>query len=247
MPAGGLLLWPTDGQRQQGHQLVVAVRVMHPLLASAQPSGDSAGCSGAAPADPQDRRAVVGLVADGEPWVAGIRAGDEAAFRALYLAYYSPLCAFVGTLVDSRDVAEELIQDLLCHIWEHRSSWHLSGSTLRAYLFSAARNRAFNHLKRRRLELGFEDATGRGGEASAGQWGTAPDDSAERADFAAALARALGALPPRCRAACVLRWQHGLTYPEIATAMGITLKGVEALLTRGVKSVRTALDAFVSA
>jgi RNA polymerase sigma-70 factor (ECF subfamily) len=202
--------------------LVAAVRVTRPLLARAQVSG------GENMAGPRDRRAVVGLVAEGASWVAGIRAGDEVAFRALYLAYYSPLCAFVATLVDSDDAAEELAQDLLCHIWEQRSSWRLSGTTLRAYLFSSARNRAFNQM-------------------SAGRWSTPPDESAEHADFAAALARALGALPPRCRAACVLRWQQGLTYPEIATAMGITLKGVEALLTRGVKSVRMALDAFAGA
>jgi hypothetical protein len=44
--------------------------------------------------------------------VARIRAGDESACGALYLAYHDPLWRFAYGHVRSRDVAEDLVQDV---------------------------------------------------------------------------------------------------------------------------------------
>ena len=170
--------------------------------------------------------------------VARIRQGDSRAFETLYLAFYAPLCAFVATIVGNAGQSEDIVQDLLCRIWERRSSWRLTDGGVRRYLFGAARNRALNHLKRERVETRAAD------EVLFGDAGPTPESDAETADFHAALSRALADLPPRCRHACVLRWRYGLTYPEIVEAMNISQKGVEALLTRGLKALRGALIAF---
>lgn len=167
-----------------------------------------------------------------------IRQGDSRAFESLYLAFYPPLCAFVATIIGDAAQSEDIVQDLLCRIWEHRTSWRPTNGGARRYLFGAARNRALNHLKRQRVEARAVDAS------PPRDSGPTPAHHAEAADFHSALARALADLAPRCRQACVLRWQYGLTYPEIAEAMRITQKAVEALLTRGLKALRSALIAF---
>ena len=173
-----------------------------------------------------------------DEWVTRIRQGDSRAFDALYLALYAPLCAFVATIVGNAAQGEDIVQDLLCRIWERRATWRPTNGDVRRYLFGAARNRALNHLKRQRVEA-------RAAELSpAEDNGPTPEHHAEAADFNSALARALADLAPRCRHACVLRWKYGLTCPEIAEAMSITQKGVEALLTRGLKALRCALVAF---
>jgi RNA polymerase sigma-70 factor, ECF subfamily len=176
-------------------------------------------------------------IADG--WVARIQAGDSRAFEALYLAFYAPLCAFVTTIVGNPAQSEDIVQDLLCRIWERREEWRPSSGGARRYLFGAARNRALNHLKRRRIEARAADVFPADDHVV-----PTPDGQAEAQDFSAALARALADLPPRCRQACFLRWRYGLTYPEIAAAMSVTQKAVEALLTRGLKALRVALVAF---
>jgi RNA polymerase sigma-70 factor (family 1) len=173
-----------------------------------------------------------------DDWVARIQAGDSRAFEALYLAFYAPLCAFVATIVGNPAQSEDIVQDLLCRIWERREAWRPSNGGARRYLFGAARNRALNHLKRERIEARAADVFPIEGDA------TTPERFAEARDFSAALSRALADLPPRCRQACILRWRYGLTYPEIAGAMGVTQKAVEALLTRGLKALRAALIAF---
>jgi RNA polymerase sigma-70 factor, ECF subfamily len=174
-----------------------------------------------------------------------IRAGDQAAFEQLYLAYYQPLCACVLMLTGRRDLAEELVQDVFCWIWEHRGDWNPADGGVRGYLYRAARNRALNHLKRHHLEC--RTAGTLEGDPAAPELGRparSPDATAEQIDFDDALARALGELTPRCREACVLHWQHGLTYPEVATAMGVTVKAIEALITRSLKTLRIALGPF---
>ena len=168
-----------------------------------------------------------------------IRQGDSGAFEALYLALYAPLCAFVATIIGHAAQSEDIVQDLLCWIWERRATWRPTHGGARRYLFCAARNRALNHLKHQRVEA---RATGEAPPVALD--GPTPESDAEAADFDAALSRALANLAPRCRHACVLRWRYGLTYPEIAEAMSISQKGVEALLTRGLKSLRSALIAF---
>jgi RNA polymerase sigma-70 factor (ECF subfamily) len=193
------------------------------------------------PRQPDTRRLVL-LPAD-HALAARIRAGDQAAFEQLYLAYYQPLCACILMLTGRRDLAEELVQDVFCWIWEHRADWNPAEGGVRGYLYRAVRNRALNHLKRHDVERRATDHSA----PEMGRPASAPDVTAEQTDFDDALARALEELTPRCREACVLHWQHGLTYGEVATVMGVTIKAVEALITRSLKTLRIALGPFARA
>ena len=66
------------------------------------------------------RARPLALVGDEETWVARIRAGDATAFEALFQAYYGPLWAYALGLVDSPELAEECVQDVLFRVWAHR-------------------------------------------------------------------------------------------------------------------------------
>jgi RNA polymerase sigma-70 factor (ECF subfamily) len=52
------------------------------------------------------------------------------------------------------------------------------------------------------------------------------------------LRAALEALPERCRLVMQLRWEEQLSHAEIAEVMGITVKGVERQLARGLRALR---------
>ena len=60
-------------------------------------------------------------------------------------------------------------------------------------------------------------------------------------ETAAAVRVALDALPPRQRMAVILKYYEGLSYADIAKAMGITVKAVERLLDRARKMLQTSL------
>jgi RNA polymerase sigma-70 factor (ECF subfamily) len=66
------------------------------------------------------------------------------------------------------------------------------------------------------------------------------------AEFVAAVQRAVGRLPERCRLIFRLHREQGLTYPEIAEVLEISPKTVEVQMGRALKALRKALAGFRS-
>ena len=69
-----------------------------------------------------------------------------------------------------------------------------------------------------------------------------PDDAAEAGETAAALAAALWRIPETQRRAVVLHHAGGLTYVEVAAAMGRAEGSVKADVHRGIAALRTLLE-----
>ena len=63
----------------------------------------------------------------------------------------------------------------------------------------------------------------------------------EREDLRARVTAAVESLPERCRLVMHLRWRDQLRHAEIAAIMGISVKGVEMQLTRGLRALRALL------
>lgn len=189
------------------------------------------------PLDPEHPRDVPTLH-DAE-LVAAIRGGDVRAFERLFREHYQPLCRFAARLVADAAQAEDLVQTVFTTLWANRAGWAVERSE-RAYLFAAVRNAAFNHRRHRSLRLDWERTEA---QAALTDRPSAPDPDAilTRKEMADELARALAALPARCRMVMELRWRDQLSYAEIAEVMGISVKGVENQLARGLERVRAAL------
>jgi RNA polymerase sigma-70 factor (ECF subfamily) len=169
-------------------------------------------------------------------WAERIRAGDADAFETVFRELYPGLCSFVTHRVRSRAIAEDIVQDLFLSLWKKRAALDLRQS-LPTYLYSAARNRALNHLRHervvtrwRRLPRGERDD---------------PLSPLERdlwqAELSTALQRAITRLPERCRAVFTMSRQQGKSYAEIAAAMHISVKTVDAQMGRALKFIRAQL------
>lgn len=166
-----------------------------------------------------------------------IRRGDPAAFETLFRAHYEALCAFALRYADSSAVAEEIVQDVFTKVWTDRARWP-APTNRRAYLFTAVRNRALNVGRRRKIEQDWEIAEIAGGEAS---FATTDEHATPRFEDPVAhaqLERAVASLPERCRLVMHLRWREGMSYADIASVMGISVKGVENQLARGLRALR---------
>jgi RNA polymerase sigma-70 factor, ECF subfamily len=166
-----------------------------------------------------------------------IRLGDAGAFDALFRSFYGQLCTFAFRYVRSNEDAEDVVQDVFAAIWQRRSAWNVEGN-VRAYLFGAVRNRALRRSEQlarheKRSVLSFDVVLEAGG---------APvDRQIEDEEVEANVRAAMATLPDRSREVVVLRWQHQMTYPEIARTMGISVKGVENQLARATKKLRERL------
>jgi RNA polymerase sigma-70 factor (ECF subfamily) len=177
--------------------------------------------------------------------IARVRSGDERACEALYLAYHEPLWKFAYGYVRSRDVAEEIVQDVFLVVWRDRADWDVR-TCARAWLYAAVRNHALNHVRHQRVVTRLtERSAGRPSEVSATGAARSGDDvvamgapaadahaAVEAQELNDAIARALGALSERRRMAMTLRWKHDLSPAEIARVLGTTPESVRVLLTR---------------
>ena len=67
------------------------------------------------------------------------------------------------------------------------------------------------------------------------------DHLLETAELQQQVNAALESLPERCRLVMHLRWREQLSYAEIAEVMGISVKGVENQLARGLERLREVL------
>jgi RNA polymerase sigma-70 factor (ECF subfamily) len=180
------------------------------------------------------------VAVDEQEWLQRIRAGDTSVFEQLMRQYYAGLSDFALGYVGTRVGAEEVVQDVFSTLWERRAAWRVRG-TLRAYLFGAVRNRALNALRQERADERRSARAAAEPVAPGLGYPCDPDDVARTEARALGLELAIADLPRAQRAAVELRWQHGLSYAEIAAALGVSAKTVENHLARALAALRRAL------
>ena len=167
--------------------------------------------------------------------LARLRGGDEDAFDTIFRTWYPRLVRLADGLVRDQAVAEELVQDVMLELWRRREQL-APDSSPQAYLFQATRNRALNHLRhlqvQRRAEPHVLEHVARESPAP-------PAVEAEEIDVA--VRRAIDELTPRCREVFELSRVQGLRYAEIAATLGISVKAVEAQMTKALRTLRDRL------
>lgn len=172
-------------------------------------------------------------------WLAGIRAGEESAFDAVFRAYYARMVRVSEAMVGSRAPAEEIAQEVMLELWRRRQTLGVDTS-LQAYLFRATRNRTLNYLR-------HEKVAQRGSLFAAPEMVAQPegDRGLVEAEIDVALKNAIAQLPPRCREVFELSRLHGLKYSEIAETLDISVKTVEAQMGKALKIIRERLAGYL--
>jgi RNA polymerase sigma-70 factor (ECF subfamily) len=166
---------------------------------------------------------------DSATHLAAIRAGDSEAWRALFVAYFDELVLFAARYVGSGATAEDVVQSIFATLWERREQW--APESVRAYLYGATRNRALHAVARETTVREYAESM-----RSTGVMDGATSDAAPDADDD--MSAHVGVLTERQRSALVLRFERDFTHQEIATTLGISLRGAEQLVARAIRALR---------
>lgn len=171
-----------------------------------------------------------------------IRAGDRDAFEVVFRAYFAKLADYANGLVRTRDGAEDVVQEVFVALWTQRERL-TTPDNLVGYLYRAVRNRSLNQIRHRRMVTDWQAKQAAEDQVEA----PAADKDTERAEILEAVQKAVATLSPRCQEVFGLSRDRGLTYPEIAATLGISIKTVETLMGRALKGVREQLRDFKDA
>jgi RNA polymerase sigma-70 factor (ECF subfamily) len=156
-----------------------------------------------------------------------LREGDEAAFDALYRQHYARVRGIAGRLVGSE--ADDLCQEVFLRLLERPPG---QDANLAAWLARVTTNLGYNLLRAarrstaQRTALG-EQTEGQGWQAQAED----PEEQTRRSEGRALVQKVLSRLSRRQAAMLALRYS-GMSYREIAAALGIASGSVGTLLAR---------------
>ena len=149
------------------------------------------------------------------------------------------LRAFLRRRFPTLQDIDDLVQESYARLMRARNTGAIAEP--RAYLFTTARNIAFD-LFRRHRPISIEDLAENQALSVVEERADAAE-SASHAQEIELLVAAISALPQRCREVVTLRKLHGLSYRDIATRLGISENTVNAQLAIGVVRCRQYLAA----
>ncbi len=158
--------------------------------------------------------------------------GDARAFGRLVERHDAAVVAFAWRLLGDRAAAEDAAQEAWLALWRARERYRACGQ-LRAYLLKLARGKCIDRLRAERRPEPLNEALSAASDPVADARGSALSD---------ALACAVASLPEPQRLVFVLSVDEGLTYAEIAEALGCPLGTVASRKLQAVETLRRKLS-----
>jgi RNA polymerase sigma-70 factor, ECF subfamily len=177
-----------------------------------------------------------------------LRAGDEAAFVALVREYQSRLMRLAESLVSSRPVAEEVVQDTWLAVVRGIDRFE-ARSSFKTWLFHICANRARTTAGREYRTKPLAGGVPEDRFDANGAWASPPVPWADQVDdrivaerLAARVHEVLPALPEAQRQVVVLRDIEGLSAAEVAGILGVTDGNQRVLLHRARTRIRQQIE-----
>lgn len=166
-----------------------------------------------------------------------IKQDDKSAFESLFRLFYRDLCKFCIKYVRDEIVAEEVVQEVFINIWDRRLQIDINTS-VKAYLFTAVKNRSFNYLK---LQLPKEQSKVELEHVALMEVDNS-DGELVKKELYRQVNMAIDRLPNKCKVIFNLSKNSGMTYKEIAEELDISVKTVENQVGHALRKLRTELN-----
>ncbi len=164
---------------------------------------------------------------------------DKALFEQLFKTHFAHLCNFANQYVQDMDSAKDVTQKVFVNLWERREKIDPQKPVL-SYLFNSVRNRCLNHIRDQKkyrsrvldldvidMEISFEE-----------------EDSG-LSELQDKISEALNSLPEKRRLVFEMSRYKNMKYREIAEELDLSVKTVEAHMSKALKSLRKQLKDYI--
>ncbi|MCF6365892.1 MAG: RNA polymerase sigma-70 factor [Bacteroidales bacterium] len=154
-------------------------------------------------------------------------------FEIIFKKYYSELCRFALKYTNRNEDAEEVVQDVFYKIWEKRFSVKVKVS-VKSYLYISVRNKCLQNINHKKIIRVYEKHI----EMQNNTETTNPHETLVFEESIDIFNEALNTLPDKCIEIFKLSRFKGLRYKEIAKEMSVSVKTVEANISKALKTFR---------
>lgn len=166
----------------------------------------------------------------------------EVTYKLLFRRYYSNLL-FYATRIVGEEEAEDVVQDVFTELWRRQAIVEV-GEQIQAFLYRAVYTRALNVLKHRDIQNSYEAVLMDIHKRRVEFYQPDSNDVVKRiedCELRRQLTEAINELPDKCKTVFKFSYLHDMKNKDIAEAMGISLRTVEAHMYKALKLLRDRL------
>jgi RNA polymerase sigma-70 factor (ECF subfamily) len=164
---------------------------------------------------------------------------DENVFNHMFVNYYKPLCNYAYRYVNDMEAAREITQGVFVKFWE-KASFNEAPFVLKSYLYASVRNACIDYLKHNRLHQEYRSKI-------LLEYADTYDDHFEQIvakELSNRIEEAVSMLPPQCQKIFRLSRFEYLKNKEIADELNISLKAVEAQISKALHFLKEQLSDY---
>jgi len=169
-----------------------------------------------------------------------LKQGDKQAYTEIYARYHAGIYIHTFNKLRIREDSKDLVHDLFSNLWHKREELNLHTS-LKAYLYSAARYKVFDWISHREIKSQYLSSIG--DFITAGECVT--DHRVRERQLMELVESEIAALPPKMREIFELSRKESFSHKEIAEKLNISEKTVKKQVNNSLKILRAKLGATI--
>ncbi len=164
-----------------------------------------------------------------------LKEGDPKAYTFLVNTYHHKLCVYAYSFTHDHDLAEDIVQNVFMRIWNKRKNLK-EDFVIISFLYKSVYNEFIDQYRNQKpvfpLEKKYIDALNDIVEN---------ENEHSLARIIKLVKREIQNLPPKCKEIFLLSKEEGLTNIEISEFKNISIKSVEAHITKAFSLIRNSL------
>jgi RNA polymerase sigma-70 factor (ECF subfamily) len=159
----------------------------------------------------------------------------------VYKSSHKMLCNSVNKIVNNREAAEDIVQEVFIKLWRKRNELKVD-TTLKGYVFKSSINAALNYLESHKVLPNHKELSPEISESF--EEGTVQE--LEDKELELKIREAIDRLPARCKTIFILSRFEDMKYKEIAIQLNLSLKTIENQMGIALEKLRNDLKPYLS-